>query len=439
MAGDDPSRDTLRKLVAKNLAKYKQWTAERNERKRLRQREESKDETSPAPTTKKPKTQPTQIDPPTRRTRSQTKNAPEEEPPEEQADDSLDEDEEQVVALEAPGYTIPHPSGPKILELEKYFQRNMAKGALPTLAELRRKAEALGLKMNTKSLAAWKTRWKGLAAHKEMRRPKSHRYMSYGAFKFGSFQTDAAFLPDSWGRGAEGYDGFIVFVEYSTGYLFTYPIKNKNTATYRAATNALVESGAVNTIRTIYSDREGALWSKNFRAELYARHKIKLAFLKTRSKAYLAERSIRFLKSRVASLRRTTGERNWPMLMQGVVDQYNNKKVPGTDFRRRTIDESNFAAFMRQKLNLENFNQITNYSSISCTSLPEAWNKSIFRYPLRARVLIEAQLDKDETKTIFGKKTIKGWTSKTAFFISGRFLRTTKDQSLTPGTLLTNL
>lgn len=357
------------------------------------------------------------------RTRARTQD-PEQTPESEESDP-----EDPAAPPDAALASAPPSAAMRKLEIE--YTRALAQGDVPTSPELKEMAEKLGVKLSRRQRRSFQNRWLGLAMYVEKRRPSSHRYITNAYPRYGTFQTDYAVLDDDWGKGADGLDGFIVFVEYNTNYLFVYPCKNKDVISYEAAINSLVETAA-SSVKKIYSDQEGALWSEAFQKELLAKHGIGLAFLKTRSKAYLAEGAIKWLKKKLSSIRRTLKVKNWVRVLKGLVKKYNESLVPGTNFKRQQVNEENFVQFLEEKTKRKSSRDLMNAASFSCRSLPDKWSKKLFKFKLGSRILVTVMLFKSKNK--FHKKSMLGWSKKDVHFVAGRYLKMTKEFNLTPGT-----
>ena len=110
-------------------------------------------------------------------------------------------------------------------------------------------------------------------------------------------------------------------VENFTNKLFAIPTKGKGTDEWYRSINTFVEK--TRNIRTIYSDRDSVATSPNFRKEIVNKYGIRWYFLKKGHKAYLAERFIGFLKTKLSQALLHKGRKNWIQFLQPICKEYN--------------------------------------------------------------------------------------------------------------------
>lgn len=177
----------------------------------------------------------------------------------------------------------------------------------------------------------------------------------------------------------------------------------------------------ITTVRQIASDREKALKSKQFRKWLYDTYYVKLYFLRTRSKAYLAERAVKYLKSRCNVSMKFNKKFRWVDYLAAITSEYNSKVIKGTKFKRSEVNQNNFHEFMKQRWG-KHYNERRTHASIDGRSLGELADK-IFKFKLRQKVLLSQRLDKSR---VFNKTTTEGYYDPTVYYVIRRMLKTTR-------------
>jgi hypothetical protein len=146
----------------------------------------------------------------------------------------------------------------------------------------------------------------------------------------------------------------------------------------------------------------------------------------------MAERYIRFIKSRLSACMASLGTKEWHPMLKPLVDRHNGKKIPPTSFRRKDIDSSNFHRFMEQKLGLSDYANFLNSSRINARAIKnERWLKKMFRYREGETVLVSARVDRQGT--LFLKPSVKGYFREGSYSVAERYLATTRDLKLIPG------
>ena len=178
------------------------------------------------------------------------------------------------------------------------FYRNKLKktGVALTLAQLRQQLDRLKIKTDRTELAQWLAREKLTARFSRVARPKA--YQTIGVLRPGVYFMDYAEYQKSWGWHNKGCTGFLLAVENVTNRLFVHPCKTKETASWEEAIEKFIE--LTRNVTTIFSDRDTVVTSRNFRARVMDKYNVNWYFLKKGSKAYLAERYIGFVKTKLS-------------------------------------------------------------------------------------------------------------------------------------------
>ena len=233
-----------------------------------------------------------------------------------------------------------------------------------------------------------------LARFSEYRRKKEDQFATSVPLRYGIVHVDLAFFYPKMRQQNRGCKALVVAVELATRQLYVCPVKNKTLDEWKRAIRGLLQSDVITAVRGLVSDRETALTSAAFQDWLFDACGARIAFLKSRqSHAFLAERMIRFLKSRTAMLVTKLRDRRWTELVQKVVSEYNSRRIEGTRFVRADVNSSNFLAFLGQKWKMEDASARFNARRLSLKSLPSAIKEKVFRIPLGKRVLLLRHLD----------------------------------------------
>jgi hypothetical protein len=150
--------------------------------------------------------------------------------------------------------------------------------------------------------------------------------------------------------------------------------------------------------------------------------------LKKGHKAFLAERYIGFVKTKLSQALAHKGGKNWVQFVEPLVKEYNSEKIEGTSYKRSTISRENFSHFLSQLLKLEQ-PELTFNGFKAGPFQTDEWNRKIFKFDLGQRVLLARRANWKETEeklTAFTKISSVGGFGKTVFTISGRQLRRNK-------------
>ncbi len=133
--------------------------------------------------------------------------------------------------------------------------------------------------------------------------------------------------------------------------------------------------------------------------------------------------------------------KNWVSMLPAYLQHYNSQVVPGTTYRRKDINASNFSDFMSQKTGVPNFENFMSTQKVDGESIKnKAWLKKLFAYELGQKVYIAAKLSPGQKTGAFYKATSKGYfNTRDIFKIKKRYLTTTNRLTLLQGTLPYNV
>jgi hypothetical protein len=267
-----------------------------------------------------------------------------------------------------------------------------------------------------------------IAKFSNVQRPK--HYQSMSILRPGIYFIDHGEFHKNLSGHNKGHTGFLVSVENLTNKLFVAPCRSKGTDSWLNAIQAFVE--ATRNVRTIYSDRDSVATSPKFKTKMISAYGLRWYFLKKGSKSYLAERYIRFVKTKLSQAMLQKRTKNWIQFVRPLVGEYNKQKIEGTTFRRQAVDKSNFSAFLSQLFRTDEPELLFNTSHAG-PFLQEKWNRQIFRFQVGQKVLLARQAnwkkiegDTDKKATVFLKASTVGGFGDQHFTVSGRQLRKQK-------------
>lgn len=220
-----------------------------------------------------------------------------------------------------------------------------------------------------------------------------------------------------------GYTGFLVAVENLTNKLHVYPCKGKASEEWESAVQKFIE--ITGHVRTIYSDRDAVATSPTFREKMKQLYNVRWHFLVKGSKSYLAERYIRYMKEKLSQAMELKKTRTWYKFVQPITDEYDNEKVSGTSYKRKSIVKSNFFHFLSQLLKIKDPELHFPGSKIN-EFISSAWNNNIFKFSIGEQVLLARRADWSKKLPTFFKASHWGNFGSEIFTIASRQLRVSK-------------
>jgi len=257
---------------------------------------------------------------------------------------------------------------------------------------------------------------------------KKKRYQTIGVAKAGVFFIDYGEFHKSWSRLNNGCTGFLVAVENLTNRLFVHPSKGKNTRQWLDTIARFIE--LTRDVKIIFSDRDSVATSPTFLNHVEKKYGLKWKFLKKGNKSFLAERYIRFVKTKLsqALASKTSNVKRWVDHVDELCRVYNQQKIPGTSYKRGAISDSNFDAFASQlfkskQVDLDRYN-----SFVAGPFQTEDWNKKAFKFQIGDKVLLLRKFDwkSKAVSSSFYKPSIDGSYGPREYTVSGRQLRADK-------------
>lgn len=338
----------------------------------------------------------------------------------------------------------------KALKMQLHFEKNLHSGIVLNRTELKNFAKKIGWKIDRKSLGQYKDQWLDLAVYHEFRTPRDVKYQAVsGVPRYATVHMDMAFVPTLPANLNDGFNAFVLFVEVNTQQLHAVPCNSKNTKSWMDAIRNMMETSCISSVSSIMADEERALMSDNFKKWLTKEQAVKLYHLVTRSKAHMAERYIKFVRTQFSQVMKATDSRRWVDILQAVIKRHNNDLYPGTRYRRQTIDKPNFNNFLRQKYKYKAPKMSFNVHSINWRTLPKSWVSRIWKFKFNQRVAIANEVLNDSLvnkartvkakkaakakRSAFKKKSRDGYFANRAFRIADMFVRASEDQTMVQG------
>jgi hypothetical protein len=200
--------------------------------------------------------------------------------------------------------------------------------------------------------------------------------------------------------------GFIVGVECLSGKIACIPCTDGGSESWEKAVTEMIE-GSYGEIRHIVSDRDVAVTSKKFRRGIWDNYGIRWTYLRSRSKAFRAERQIRNLKERLSTaMRANPGEDDWTRFLPAIIKDYNSQKIPGTDIRRNSVNKNNYMSLLEDLYQSKDPDLLFNVSSASNFSAD--MKRELFRFAVGEAVLLRKSADYTSQKSIFDKASVRG-------------------------------
>jgi hypothetical protein len=321
--------------------------------------------------------------------------------------------------------------------LEKHYWSQAKRGVIPTVEDLSLWARQSGRGFDERRARGLRHRWKAIARHSRWRRPPA--YMSASIDKLGNVMIDMAHFSPQLRVFNKQCRYFLVGVDCFSQRLACVPLATKTRASWERGVVEMKERHFP-VMTTIVTDRDTAVAGEVFQRAFRERYGIRWIHLRSRQKAYKAERMIRYLKERLSMALQASEEAgdperlNWIRHVPGIVDDYNSRFISGTSIRRRDAGHANYFKILEQKYGFSNptvrFNSSVsgNFSSRSAALL--------FKYPPGTRVLLAREADYTADagagpQGAFAKRSVTGAYGK-IYRVSHHLLKSSGKFFLTP-------
>ncbi len=316
-------------------------------------------------------------------------------------------------------------------KVRSHFLSNLRRGSVLRSEDLKRYAEARNIPIDHSRLVSLRRLWKFTAMFEKSK--KRLGYMSSTHFRYGVCQMDLAFISGKsfLSRRNAGYKGFLICVEISSLQVAAVPIKSRTYKELMRAIRKVVRSSAIRSITTLLTDRETTFKSTSFIRKVKEKLGIKIAFLKRRHKAYYAELFNSIIKRNLGMTLAYKGHlekrdpSNWVKSLPKVVKALNDRNVPGTDMKRRSIGKHNFIEMLCKKAGAQD-----PYAGMNTSSLPASairsrdWKRQIFKYRVGTVVLVEERaLSSNSPSGRFPKRALRGSRARRPYTVVAAALK----------------
>ena len=217
------------------------------------------------------------------------------------------------------------------LSVENHVRKSVAQGHFPTPKELIAFARQRGERLSRTDAALYIKHFRHLV-QLSTKKHKSRWYSTLPFPLYGVIFVDIAFIFPQFKGKNDGCVGFVMAVEASTQQMYVHPLRKKDMESWREIIEGIVNSSTFDGVKTICSDAEPSLISRQFRNEMMEKRGIKLMFIRNRNKSYYSELFIRWFKnaiSKTTKQRKLNGEENWQRWIDVVpnIVKYFNKKI----------------------------------------------------------------------------------------------------------------
>lgn len=182
----------------------------------------------------------------------------------------------------------------------------------------------------------------------------------------------------------------LVVIDIFTKYVWTRPVKNKNSTTVRDALEDIIASSPYGAPRSIHSD-EGKEFTNVVCKSLYSKYGINFYQTYTAMKASIVERVIRTLKQKLFRLFTIQHNRKWLNILPKVTNEYNNSKHSAINMKpidvkdEKDVDRIKLFMFDQLRkskkentLNVGDSVRISKYKSIFAKGYTANWTTEIF-------------------------------------------------------------
>jgi hypothetical protein len=288
--------------------------------------------------------------------------------------------------------------------VKQYFLAKLGQGIVMTKQNLKDYVRRHNLVVSSSQLKKIKRSWPYVAKFETMKRKP--KYMSASILKFGTLMIDIGFIEEHKAYN-KNISAFLVGKEMVSGCLGAVELKSKSSTDIFKALQKMLNNGTFNQIHTIVMDREAAVQSKAFKKRLFDAYGIAIHHIVSRNKAYYAELGIYYIKKQIGMRIAATGNKRWiGGVLEKIVENYNEQKVPNTTFTRNSITRQNTQKILAQKYKMKYPSLLFNSATLYGTDLKnKKWKKNIFRFNIGDKVLIAKKVYlKDELKKRYQKK-----------------------------------
>ena len=266
--------------------------------------------------------------------------------------------------------------------------------------------------------------YNGAARFKELRRPRPPSYQRVFRVPFRTVFLDLAYMNKKLRRHNGGNAGFLLGVCAHTNLLGAVPFARRDLDSLYKAIGLLLDTSPLSEVVEILTDGETALRSADFRRRLWSERGVRFVVLGSRSKAYKAERYIRYVRTQLSKTMAAEGSKNWIRSLPAVLARHNEARMEGTRFRRVDVDRGSLPEFMEEAYGIPDWHALPGLTRVTDVSLGPAADRA-FRFERGQRVIADRRLVGEGGP--YPKPSQDGYFSGRAYRVHKRLLATTKD------------
>jgi hypothetical protein len=195
--------------------------------------------------------------------------------------------------------------------------------------------------------------------------------------------------------------------------------KDKTGSSWEEALKNMLETQYDN-VHLILSDRD-CVASKQFAKMIYEKYRVRWGYLKNRSKAYLAERRLSYVKTKLTELMQANNSNNWIQYLPTICLDYNSQIIKGTKLRRMDITSTNYLTYVNQLYRQSDASMY--FNSFSMGKFSPEMARRVFRYSVGQRVYLSRAANWQQKKSIFSKPSVVGSFGPEIFTVKERSLK----------------
>ena len=278
-------------------------------------------------------------------------------------------------------------------KLKAYFIDNLSNGILLSSNELLKYCKQRKWNLiDTSKIRRIRRYFKFVALFEPLRRKP--KFCSVGILRYGLIFGDIGFI-NQFKNSNNGYGAFLALKEVVSGQINAVEVKTKSIKDVYEALQKLISSGPFSFCHSLVFDRERSIVSKKFQSRLYKEYGIRIFFLKNRSKSFMGEVAVKYVKQQISMKQQASGNNRWiGRVLANIVTHYNSQKVPGTSYVRGNITRKNTLKFLAQKFKMKNPSLLFNSATLSNSSFTnKRWRNRLFRFKKGDKVLIARKVN----------------------------------------------
>jgi hypothetical protein len=309
--------------------------------------------------------------------------------------------------------------------LEEHYLSHAKRGIVLTTEDLKKFCRRKGIACGYEDIRKLRYKYKQTARFAKYKTPG--KYMGSSVDKLGNIMIDLAEYKKNLRAFNQQNQYFLVGVDCLSQKLSCIPMTHKTQEKWEEAILSMMRNDFPY-VTTIITDRDTAISGKAFQRSMKERYGINWIHLRTRSKAFKAERMIRFLKTRLSTALafNEKGDNDWLQHLPGILEDYNERFINGTTIRRRDASKKNYLEILAQKMGGGGVADPEAYFNVSVLGnfTPEMSDR-IFKYKVGDRVMLATYVDYSNkpARGAFEKKSVTGSFGKKVYSVRRQLLK----------------